>query len=86
MNLLYSKVFLKIGCKLFRPMDPNANPAKLRQVWYRVVFFSRMKYSASFLDKLFDMINEDMIRLKSWFDANLLALNVDKINFVIFER
>jgi hypothetical protein len=45
-----------------------------------------IKYSASFLYELFDMINEDMIRLKSWFDANLLALNVDKINFVIFER
>jgi hypothetical protein len=24
--------------------------------------------------------------LKSWFDANLLALHVDKTNFVIFER
>jgi hypothetical protein len=45
-----------------------------------------IKYCASSLDELFDMINVDMTRLKSWFDANLLALNVDKTNFVIFER
>jgi hypothetical protein len=45
-----------------------------------------IKYSASSLDELFDMINEDMTQLKGWFDANLLALNVDKTNFVIFER
>jgi hypothetical protein len=32
------------------------------------------------------MINEDMTCLKSWFDANLLALNVDKTNFINFER
>jgi hypothetical protein len=35
------------------------------------------KYSASSLDELFDMINEEMTRLKSW---------VDKTNFVIFKR
>jgi hypothetical protein len=35
-------------------------------------------YSASSLDELFDMINEDM--------TNLLAINVDKTNFVNFER
>jgi hypothetical protein len=45
-----------------------------------------IKYSASSLDELFDIINKDMTRLKSWFDANLMALNVDKTNFVIFER
>jgi hypothetical protein len=45
-----------------------------------------IQYSASSLDELFDMINEDMTRLKNWFDANLLALNVDKTNLVIFER
>jgi hypothetical protein len=45
-----------------------------------------LKYSASPLDELFHMINEAITRLKSWFDANLLALNVDKTNFVIFER
>jgi hypothetical protein len=27
-----------------------------------------------------------MTRLKGWFDANLLALNVDKTNLVIFDR
>jgi hypothetical protein len=45
-----------------------------------------IKYSVFSLDELFDMTNEDMIWLKTWFDANLLALNVDKTNFVIFER
>jgi hypothetical protein len=34
-------IILKIGYKLFRPMDPIANPVKLRQVWCRVVFFPR---------------------------------------------
>jgi hypothetical protein len=33
-----------------------------------------LKYSASSLDELFDMINEDMTRLKGWFDANLLLM------------
>jgi hypothetical protein len=42
-----------------------------------------IKYSASSFDELFEMINGDMTRLKGWFDANLLALNVDKTNFVI---
>jgi hypothetical protein len=56
-----------------------------------LLFFPRhclifLKYSASPLDELFHMFNEDITRLKSWFDANLLALNVDKTNFVIFER
>jgi hypothetical protein len=39
--ILYSNLILKIGCKLFRPMDLKANPRKLRQVWCRVVFFPR---------------------------------------------
>jgi hypothetical protein len=45
-----------------------------------------IKYSASSLDELFDMINEDMTRLRGWFDANLLVPNVDKTNFGNFER
>jgi hypothetical protein len=39
-----------------------------------------IKYSASSLAELFDMINEDMTQLKGWFDANLLTL------FFIFKR
>jgi hypothetical protein len=45
-----------------------------------------IKYSASSLDKLFRMINEDMVLLQTWFSANMLALNVEKTNFVLFER
>jgi hypothetical protein len=33
-----------------------------------------IKYSASSLDELFDMINADMIRLKIWFDASFCWL------------
>jgi hypothetical protein len=45
-----------------------------------------IKYSVFSLDESFDMINKDMTRLKNCFDANLLAHNVDKTNFVIFDR
>jgi hypothetical protein len=45
-----------------------------------------IKYSASSLDELFRMMNEDMVHLRTWFGANMLALNVEKINFVLFER
>jgi hypothetical protein len=31
--ILYSKVILKIGYKLFRTRNPKANTVKLRQVW-----------------------------------------------------
>jgi exonuclease III len=45
-----------------------------------------IKYSASSLDELFRMINEDMTRLQNWLDTNMLALNVEKTNFILFER
>jgi hypothetical protein len=32
------------------------------------------------------MINEDMVLLRSWLSANMLALNVEKTNFILFER
>jgi hypothetical protein len=43
-------------------------------------------YSASSLDELFRMINEDMVLLQTWLSANMLALNIEKTNFVLFER
>jgi hypothetical protein len=96
LNLLYSKVILKIGYKLSRPMDPKSNPVRLRPVVQSGVlsptlfniFVNSMfdiqlngiiqvyaddtaiKYSPSSLVELFDMINEDMTRLKGWFNAN----------------
>jgi exonuclease III len=45
-----------------------------------------IKYSASSLDELFRMMNEDMALLQTWLGANMLALNVEKTNFVLFER
>jgi hypothetical protein len=45
-----------------------------------------IKYSASSLDELLRMINEDMLLLRTWFSSNMLALNVEKTKFVLFER
>jgi Reverse transcriptase (RNA-dependent DNA polymerase) len=45
-----------------------------------------MKYYATTLDELFVMINEDMAQLRSWLEANMLSLNVEKTNLIIFER
>jgi hypothetical protein len=111
MNLLCSKVILKIGYQLIRPMESEPCQIKTGVVQGRVlsptlfnIFVNSMfdiqlnsiiqmyaddtviKYSASSVDELFDMINEDMARLKSWFDANLLDFIVDNTNFVILER
>jgi hypothetical protein len=32
------------------------------------------------------MMNEDMVLMQTWLGANMLALNVEKTNFVLFER
>jgi hypothetical protein len=45
-----------------------------------------IRYCASSLDELFRMINEDMVLLRTWLSANMLALNVEETNFVLFER
>jgi hypothetical protein len=37
-----------------------------------------IKYSASSLDELLRMINEDMLPLRTWLSSNMLALNVEK--------
>jgi hypothetical protein len=37
------------------------------------IFVNNIKYSASSLDELFRMINEDMVSLRTWLSANMLG-------------
>src|SRR6218665_562 len=43
------------------------------------VFFSHTS-----LDKLFDVMNIELIKVAEWFNANKLSLNLEKTNFILF--
>ena len=52
--------------------------------FYVFAYVTNIFYSSSDLITLHKVMNRELRKVKKWLDANQLALNIDKTNFVIF--
>ena len=61
---------------------PNSS-SKLSFYWF--ADYKNIYYEANNVDVLQRVVNKELKKVKAWFDVNLLSLNIEKTNFIVFK-
>ena len=60
------------------------NVSKLLNTFYLFADDTNIYFKSNDITHLQKIMNRELRKVKKWLDANLLSLNIDKTNFVIF--